>query len=245
MDAHCAGVFKKRAAIVAQWVGTFIALQIWVELGLLLCDIMAPCDFFSTTHFYTVYTQAHVFRHSHRHTVLCCAVIQALVGSGGDGNRTCGSPLATWILTIHIYWVLCEQICLKCYNKHTLHTHTHFCVVFVSSWVERNPFETWNSSPSAAPVLPSTRSGAEQQQQENTGLCCLSRSPLDTFWTPSPNGRCSIEALLYWGACERTADLSVVSNVTRYCNKVSLRWQSWVCVFVCTYSYCMSQCRQA
>ncbi|TNN76338.1 hypothetical protein EYF80_013417 [Liparis tanakae] len=63
--------------------------------------------------------------------------------------------------------------------------------------------------------------GAEQQQ-ENTGLCCLSRSPLDTFGTPCPSGRGSIEALLlYRGACERTADSSVASNVTRYCNKAS------------------------
>lgn len=90
-------------------------------------------------------------------------------------------------------------------------------------------------------MLPSTRPGAEQQQQENTGLCCLSRSPLDTFWTLSPSGRSSIEALLYWGTCERTADLSAVSNVTRYCNKVSLHWQSWVCLHIFILYVCVGQ----
>lgn len=181
--------------------------------------------------------------------------MQTLVGSGGDENRTCGSPLATWIWTIRTYWVPCEQFksCSKCYNKHTPHRRTHTPVLCLySSWPRRvekkkNPFETWNSSPSAALVLPLTRPGAEQQQQqkqreENTGLCCLSRSPLDTFGAPSPNGRGSIEALLCWGACERTADCCVVSNVTRYCNKVSLHWRSWVYVSA---PYCVSLRRSA
>lgn len=59
--------------------------------------------------------------------------MQPLVGSGGDENRTCGSPLATWIWTTHTYWVPCEQFKSgsKCYNKHTIQTHTHPCVVFI------------------------------------------------------------------------------------------------------------------
>lgn len=239
--------FEKRAAIVAQWVETWITQHIWDELNLWLCDITAPCDCFSTliyTFSYCVHTSTRVQTHC---ALLCCHTDSGGIRWWWEQSMRPGYEQ-------HTHWALCEQFkfCSKCYNKHTRRTHKHPCVVFVFALIQlgrkgrkKNPFEIWNSSPSAAPVLPSTRPGAERQQQENTGLCCLSRSPLDTFWTPSPNGRRSIEALLYWGACERTADLSVVSNVTRYCNKVGLRWQSSVCVCVCTYSYCMSLRRQA
>lgn len=84
-----------------------------------------------------------------------------------------------------------SKISSKCYNKHTLHIHTPLCCVRICPdpvGKKKNPFETRNCSPSAAPVLPSTRPGAEQQQPENTGLCCLSRSPLDTFLNPFSQG---------------------------------------------------------